>query len=50
MRAYVKEKTTFLQYIEGGCELGLIFAIDCGATVDHMNEKKAVNFIHGKME
>ena len=49
LRASLKEQATFLQYLHGGCEIDLLLAVDCGAAIDHADEKKASHFIHGAL-
>lgn len=48
LRASLKEQHTFLQYLCGGCELNILFAVDCGAAIDHSDGNSATHFVHGK--
>ena len=48
LRASLKEQNTFLQYLNGGSELRLHIAVDCGAAIDHADGSAATHFMHGK--
>ena len=48
LRASLQEQNTFLQYLNGGCELKLHLAVDCGAAIDHADGNAATHYVHGK--
>lgn len=50
LKSGLVERPSFLQYLKGGCEFNLIVAVDCEAGIDHKDETKAKQFVHGSWQ